>query len=120
MLGSAHEYRLFDVQRGGVFQECLLEFGRIFLDADGVAGGVANDLVVNVSDVHRVPQVESALAEKAAKDIDRNEGAEIANVAVIVNGGTAGVHADLLCVESAEVFHFSGKRVVDAKRHEES
>ena len=56
--------------------------------------GVADDLVVHVGDVHHVIELESIGAEALAEEIDEGEGAEIADVCEVVDGGAAGVHAD--------------------------
>ncbi len=55
------------------------------------AARVADDLVVDVGDVHDVFDGDALLAEKAAQHIDVQEGAEVADVAVVVDGGPAGI-----------------------------
>ncbi len=53
-------------------------------------GGVADDLVVDVGDVHDVVDAETGEQEGAAEDVDVEEGAEVADVAVEVVDGGAG------------------------------
>ena len=117
MLGGAHQRGLRDVERGGIFEECLGEFRGVLLHSDVVAGGVADDLVVDVGDVHDVADVVSALAEEAVEQIDGDKCAEVADVAVVVDGGAAGVHADAVGVDRMEVFDLAGESVVETKRH---
>ena len=92
-------------------------FRRVLLHADAVAGGVADDLVVDVGDVHDVADVVSGLEKKAVEKIDGDECAEIADVAVVVDGGSAGVHADVVVVDGVEVFDLGGERVVETNGH---
>ena len=69
----------------------------------GVAG-VADDLVVYVGDVHDVVDGDSLLADEAAEDVDVEEGAEVADVAVVVDGGAAAVHAERGCCRRGRAF----------------
>ena len=50
----------------------------------------------------------SLLLEEAAEDVDLEEGAEIADVAVVVDGGAAGVHAKGVTV--------GGSKLLDGRR----
>ena len=56
-------------------------------------GGVADDLVVDVGDVHDVVDGEAVQREDAAQHVDVQKGAEVADVAVVVDGGAAAVQA---------------------------
>src|ERR1700746_2176288 len=67
-------------------------------------GGVADDLVVDVGDVHDVVERDALLAKDAAEDVDVEEGAEVADVAVVVDGGAAAVHAQCGCADWGEGF----------------
>ena len=87
------------------------------LHSDAVARGVANDFVVHVGDVHDVADVVSALAQKAIEKIDGDKCAEIADVAVVIDGRSAGVHADAVAVEWMEFFDLPGKSVIEAQCH---
>ena len=102
---------------GGVFKKGLRVFRGVLLHGDAVAGGVADDLVVHVGDVHDVADVVSGLAEKAVEQIDGDEGAEIADVAVVVNGGPAGIHADAVVIDGVEVFDFAGESIEETNGH---
>jgi hypothetical protein len=58
-----------------------------------------------------------ALAQKAAQDVDESEGAEVADVAVIVDGRTTGVHPNHAVLQRSEIFELSRKRVEEAEFH---
>ena len=87
--------------------------------ANGDAGGgrVADDLVVHVGDVHDVLQLVAALPQEAAQQFDDDEGAEVADVAVVVNRGPAGVHADGVVFQRVELLDFGGQSIEELKRH---
>ena len=118
MLGGTHEFlRLLDVERIAIFEECGLVLSRVVVNADSGFGGVTNDLVVHVGDVHDVVEGMAAKAQKAAEKVHSYEGAEIADVAVVVNCGSAGIEADGTVLGRAELFDIAGKSVVKAQRH---
>ena len=96
MLGCAHQLGLLDVQRGSVFEKGLFIFGRVLLHANAGLCGIANDLVVHIGDIHDVSNFESTLAKEATENVNGDKGAEVADMAVVVHGGTAGIHADLV------------------------
>ena len=60
-------------------------------------------------------KLESALAQEAAQNIHSDEGAEVADMAVVVDGGAAGVHADGIVRGRSELFHLAGERVVETE-----
>src|SRR5262249_53777009 len=103
---GANERRLFDIQRGGIFQKSLFVFGGVLFDRNAVAGGVPNDFVVHVGDVHDVAHLESALPEEAAEDIDSDKSAEVADMTVVVNSWAAGIHANFIVLKRLEVLYF--------------
>ncbi len=77
-----------------VFEEGVFVDAGVVADG-GVGGeGVADDLVVDVGDVHDVLGGDALLVEEAAEDVDVEKGAEVADVAVVVDGGAAAVHAE--------------------------
>src|SRR5262249_27781659 len=83
VLGGANDNRLLDSDHRSVFQEGFLVLCSVLLDRHAFAGGIADDLVVYVGDVHDVTDCVSALAEETAKEIDRDKCAEVADVAVV-------------------------------------
>ena len=119
VIGGADQLWLLDVQRCRVFEECFFVFRRVLLHADAIAGRVANDFVVHVGDVHDVFDFVSTLAKEALEKVHSNEGAEVADVAVIVDGGAAGIHADFVVDQGVELLDLAGERVVKAQGHSE-
>src|SRR6185369_1090474 len=92
--GSGNGFRALNAENGGVFEEEVLKLLGILADADAKLGGVGDDAIVDVSDVHDVLEAVSAHAKPATQDIDGNEGPEIADVGEVVDRGAAVVHAD--------------------------
>ena len=109
--GAGQVLGALDGERVHVLEEGLLEAGGVLLD--GLAGerGVADDLVVDVGDVHDVLDLHAELAQEAAEDVDVEEGAEVADVAVVVDGGAAGVHAQGAAVDGRKGFGLQAERV---------
>src|SRR5580698_6078623 len=64
-------------------------------------------------------KLKSALPQVSPQDIDGNESPEIANVAVIVNRGATGIHADFVIGERPELLDLAGHSVVEAEWHSE-
>ncbi len=117
MFGRANQSRLFDTEHGRIFEESLLVLRRVLLHRDAIAGGVANDLVVYVGNVHDMLDLVTALPQKSAKKIDGDKGAEVADVSVVVDGRSASVHADLGVAERAELLDLRRHRIKKAKGH---
>ena len=98
-------------KRVGVFEKRVGVLLGVFLHGDAVAGGVADDLVLDVGDVHDVLELVAALLEEAAQHVNRDEGAEVADVSVVVNRWAASVHADQVVFEGTELFDFAGQSI---------
>jgi hypothetical protein len=116
--GTDHVLGALDGEEVHVLKKCLGEFRSVF--GDGEAGGsrVADDLVVDVGDVHDVIEGEAFHEERATENVHVNEGAEVANVAVVIHGRAAGVDADALAVFGEELFLLAGEGVEEADGHE--
>ena len=54
-------------------------------------GGLGDDAIVHVGEVHHLRDLEAARAQEAAQDVLEDEGAEVADVGVVVDRGAAGV-----------------------------
>ncbi len=117
MIRGAHQNRLLNANHRGVFEEGLHILGGVLLNADAIARSVADNLVVHVGDVHDVVHFVSALPQEPAQKVDGDEGAEVANVSVVVNGWAAGVHADFVVAKGAEVFDPRRQGIKKTKRH---
>ncbi len=115
--GAGDDLWLFEVEIGGVLEESGLVLAGVVGDALATLFRALDDAVVHVGDVHDVAQFEPLLAQGAAQDVDGDEGAEIADVGEVVDGGSAGVHADERVFGGLEVLHFPGERVEEAQGH---
>jgi hypothetical protein len=83
-----------DSEGGDVFKKRLfVDLGEIGEWASGFSG-VADGFVVDISEVHHAEDMVSPGFEVALEQILKEIGAEVADVGVVVDGGTAGVHAD--------------------------
>ena len=60
---------------------------------------------------------DSGELEEAAQHVDLEESAEVADVAVVVDGGPAGVHAQRLAVGGGERVELSREGVEEAEGH---
>ena len=80
-------------------------------------GGVANDLVVHVGNVHHVAHLHAGQLQKAAQHVDLQESAKVADVAVVVDCRPAGVHAQRLAVRRDEFVQLSRKGIEKAEGH---
>ena len=100
-----------DAEGVEVFEEGALEAVGVVGDGEVGGGGVADDLVVDVGDVHDVLDGDALLEEEAAEDVDVEEGAEVADVAVVVDGGAAAVHAECGLAYGGEGLGFSAEGV---------
>src|SRR5579872_827331 len=80
-----------------------------------LTGGVADDLVIHVRNIHHVVELEAALAQKAAQDVHGDKGAEVADVAVVIHCRPARVHADGVVHSGSKLLHPARKRVVKLK-----
>ena len=115
--GAGNLLRAFDAQGVEIFEERLLEVRRVFADGDAGGRRVADDLVVHVGDVHDVADGDAGELEEAAQDVDLQKGAEVADVAVVVDGGPAGVHAERLAVGGDEFVQLSREGIEKAESH---
>ena len=100
-----------DAKGVGVFEEGAFEAVGVVGDGDAGRSSVADDLVVDVGDVHDVLDGDALLEEEAAEDVDMEEGAEVADVAVVVDGGAAAVHAEYGLADGGEGLGFSAEGV---------
>ena len=55
--------------------------------------------------------------QNSFKDIFKNIGAQIADVGVVIDGGAAGIEANLFRLKRLERLDLAGKGVVEVKRH---
>ena len=84
----------FDREGVHVFEEGVLIDAGVIANGKVDGRGVADDLVVDVRHVHHVLGGDALLVEEAAEDVYVEECAEVADMAVVVDGGAAAVHAE--------------------------
>ncbi len=92
--GVGDVFRALDGEGVEVFEEGLLVDAGVDVDGEIDGGRVADDLVIDVGDVHDVLRGDALLMEETAEDVDMEKGAEVADVAVVVDRGAAAVHAE--------------------------
>ena len=90
------------------------EFLGVLADADAGRGGVGDDAVVHVGEVHDVVELEAAEFQEAAQDVLEHEGAVVADVREVVDRGTAGVDADFASALRDERLGLTTESVVEA------
>src|SRR5205085_6528934 len=103
-----------------VFQESLLIGLSVLAYRFVVPSRIANDLVIHIRDVHDMLQLEAAHPEQTPEDIHCDEGPEIADMAVVVDGWSAGIHANGIVHRGRKLLDFAGKRVVETQGHKRS
>jgi len=64
-----------------------------------------------------VPDGDPDEFQEPAKDVNRQEGAEVADVAVVVNRGAAGIHAEGFAVCGEKFVDSAGQGVEEAEGH---
>jgi hypothetical protein len=73
--------------------------------------GIANDLVLDVGDVHDLLHAQAAELEVASQQIAPQEGAHVADVQMVVDGRPARVHAHFARNERLEGLFLARERV---------
>ena len=96
----------------------LLDEGRRALLGDLGGGatslvGPVDDLVVHVREVLRERDLVALVHQVAANHVEREERARVADVNLVVDGGSADVHADLALLEGDELLLLVRLAVVD-------
>ena len=115
VVGGVDQFGLFDIQSTRVFKKRVLILCRELLQRNTGLGGVADDFVVHVGNIHHVAYLVSALAEESTQDIYCYKCAEISDVAVVINRRPARIHADLIVLKRLELLDPSGKCIEQAK-----
>ena len=103
-----------DAARAISSKKCLDIFFGVFADGDSGGGGIVDDAIVHVGEVHHLDDAKAARKQKAPQDVLEDEGAKIADVREVVDRGAAGVDADFALVERLEGLEAAGERVVEA------
>ena len=103
LLGCARAHiRVLHVHGVHVVKEGLRILGGHLGCAATLFVSLLDDLVIDIGDVGDELHLEAAPGEVAADDVEADEGARVADMDVVVHGGTAHVHADLPVLERLE------------------
>src|SRR5439155_4114351 len=97
-----------------IIEEGLDEFLSVVANADTGGGSVSDDAIVDVGEIHYMIQAETTQLQETAENILKNEGAVLADVGVVVNGGAAGVHANFAGILRDERLGLAGQGIVEA------
>ena len=87
-------------------------------DRDVALQGAADDFVVDVGDIAHIGHPVTRGQQPAIDQVERNHHARMANVAQVVNGDAAHVHAHVAGFDRSKGLNRAGQRVVNAKGHE--
>ena len=104
-----------DVQRLRVLEKGLAINRGEFLQRQVFLARAADGLVVHVGELHDVIDLITEMPQRAPEQIDRDIGAEIADVAVIIDGRPADIEADAFAggIERLHRLDRAGQRVVE-------
>ena len=75
--------------------------------------GAADHFIVDVGKVLYERHLKTFILEVPAQRVEHNERPRVANVEIVVNRGTAGVHADLPRYQRYQLFLFAGHGVIN-------
>lgn len=87
------------------------------LERLAVLVGPADDLVVDVGDVTHIGHVIAALAQPAGDDVEGNHHPGVTDMAEVIDGHAAHVHAHAITFQRLERFLGLAQRVVDRQCH---
>src|SRR6266446_4023835 len=108
--------RPLDPQRVEFLEEGLDVWLGELVDRLAVLGGLLDDAVLDVGEVHHLGDAISLLEEDPAQQVLEEESAEVTDVRIIVDGRAAGVHANVARLDRHELFQPAAHRVVEAQR----
>ena len=102
--------RLLDPKARAILKESCRKRRRVFPDIDTLLGRLADDLIVDVRDVHHVPDFPFAL-QVPAQDIFKNIGSEVPDMGKIMHRWTARIHPYRVAIGGCERLGCSCKGV---------
>ena len=100
-------------QRVGIFVHGGDEAGGELLDGFAVFVGAGDDFVVYVGDIAHIGERVAVLAQPAGNHVKHHQHAGVPEVAVVIHGHAAHIHAHVLRVERGEGFFLAGEGVVN-------
>ena len=105
-----------DPQRVEILEEGLDVLLRELVDRLAMLGRLLDDAVLDVGQVHHLGDAIPLLEEDAAQQVLEEEGAEVTDMRIIVDGRAAGVHPNVAWLDRHELFQPAAHRVVEAQR----
>ena len=106
VFGCANDpLRTLQTQRGAILEERVFKWPGVLADSFILRHRIADNFVLNVRDVHDVIENEATRAQPAAEDVLEREGAQIADMHVVVDGRSASVHAHRFTIGGEEVLN---------------
>jgi hypothetical protein len=93
VVGCAHDsFGRLEAERFYVLEEGLDVFFGILANFYSGSGGVLDDAIVHVREIHDVVKFVSAYAQESPKNILEDKRPKISNVREVVDGRPAGIH----------------------------
>ena len=110
-VGAQHAQRVAVFVHGG--DEARGEFA----DGFAVFVGAGDDFVVNIGDVAHIGERIAVLPQPAGNHVEHDQHARVAEVAVVIDGHAADVHADVFGIERDKFFFLACEGVVEGDGH---
>ena len=106
-------------KRFEVVEKGLFKFAGVFTERLAGLINAADDLVLDISDIHHVADVEAAKGEVAPDNVGEDKRAEVPDVRVVVHGRAAAVEPDFFTVgiQRHERFDRAGEGVENIQAH---
>ena len=105
-VGADHAQRLGVLVHGGD------EASGQLADALAIFGGAFDDLVVNISDIAHISHLHAAFTQPSCDNVKDHHDPRVADMAEVIDGHAAHVHAHLTRNDRAEGFLLAGQAVV--------
>ena len=115
--GACDRFWALHAKRIHVFEERALELRAVVRDGLARFTGSPDDLIVHVGDVHHVLQLQAEEPRGAPEHVNMQEGAEVADVSVVVHGGAATVKTQSVSVGSEHGLQLAAHGVEELKIH---
>jgi len=107
-----------DVEAVQVLEEGLDVWSRDLGHGAPLKPGLADDLVLDIGDVHHLQDLVSPEAQIAAQEVLKDVGPEVPDVGEIVDRGPTGVQADPTRLQRMELLQASRHGIEEADRHD--
>nr|GEU28296.1 hypothetical protein [Tanacetum cinerariifolium] len=111
--GARHQRGRQDAQRARVLVHVAGKAAGQLRDGLAVFHGAADDFIVDIGDVARVRDVVTGRQQPAVHHVERHHHAGVADVAVVINGHAADIHADFASLDGNECLLVTRQRVVN-------